>query len=296
MPDGPQPPASRLISVLMLVVAMTGIQLGAAIAKHLFPVVGARGATALRLTLAALILCLLWRPWRGTFNRKERAAVLVYGLSLGGMCLLLYQALATIPLGVAVALEFTGPLAVSLLGSRRLPDFAWVALAVAGIGLLLPLTEAVAGLDPVGVGYALGAGLCWFLYIVYGQKTGESVHGGTATAVGMSVAAGLALPFGLAEAGAALFEPAVVPVALAVAVLASVVPYSLEMIALQRLPARTFGILMSLEPALGALFGLALLGERLAWTQWLAIGCIIAASAGSTASARPVTPTPEVVS
>jgi inner membrane transporter RhtA len=293
MTDSNGSPGSRLVPVLMILVAMVGIQFGAALAKNIFPVVGAQGSAALRLTFAAVILCLIWRPWRVAFGRQERIAVLVYGLSLGGMCLLIYQSLNTIPLGIAIALEFTGPLAVSLLGSRRLTDFVWVVLAVIGIGLLIPIAEAGGGLDPLGVGYALGAGVCWFLYIVYGQKTGKSVHGGTATAVGMVVASLLAIPFGVAKAGTAIFDLSVVPIALAVAVLASVIPYSLEMVALQRLPAKTFGILMSLEPAIGSVFGFAMLGERLSWTQWLAIVCIIAASAGSTASAKSTAPASE---
>jgi len=286
------------LSILTLVVAMVSIQSGASLAKRLFPVVGAPGTTALRLFFAALLLGLLWRPWRGRLTRRELRAVVTYGASLGGMNLLFYLALERIPLGIAVAIEFTGPLAVALLASRKPLDFLWAALAVCGIVLILPIAGTSKALDWVGVGFALGAGLCWALYILFGQKAGASVHGGKATALGMATAALLVCPIGAAHAGGALLDLSILPFALGVAVLSSALPYSLEMIALQQLPTRTFGILMSLEPAIGALSGLLFLGEQLTLAQWVAIGCIILASVGSSAASSAATreqvTTPEI--
>lgn len=273
------------LSIALLVASMISIQFGASIAKGLFPLLGPEGTTALRCGLAAVMLLALWRPWRTRLPRASLLAVALYGASLGFMNLLFYLSIARIPLGVAVALEFTGPLAVALFASRRARDLLWVALAAVGIVLILPLTRSSRPLDPVGVGLALSAGVCWALYIVLGQRAGRAVQGGAATALGMLVAAVVVAPIGVLRAGPRLLQPAVWPLALAVAVLSSALPYSLEMHALRRLPARTFGILMSLEPALAALAGLVMLRERLSISQGAAIVCIIAASAGSASSA-----------
>lgn len=271
-------------AVALVVVAMTSVQAGAAIAKKLFPVVGSTGATALRLLIAAVILAAVLRPWRVRMGAAAWRSVLVYGIALAGLNGLFYAALRTVPLGIATALEFTGPLLVAVLASRRPLDFAWIGLAVGGLLLLLPLGATRAALDPVGVAYALGAGVCWALYIVFGQKAGAD-HGVQVTALGVAIAAVCVLPFGIAEAGTALLDPALLPLAVGVAVLATALPYSLEMIGLSRLPQKTFGTLMSLEPAIGALSGLVLLNEHLVPVQWLAIGAIIAASAGTAATA-----------
>ena len=274
----------------MLLISMVSYQCGASLAKHLFPQVGAQGATAYRLGLSALILLLWRRPWRrsGTSQdtgRRDWRALWGYGLSMGAMNLVFYMSLRTIPLGIAVALEFTGPLALALFGSRRLLDFVWIALVVAGLALLLPLRGQMHALDPVGVMYALAAGVGWALYIVLGKKAGAA-HGADAVTLGTSVGALLAIPFGIAHAGSALLSPALLPYALGVAVLSSALPYSLEMVALTRLPARTFSTLLSLEPAIAALAGVALLGERLSLLQWLAIVTIIVAAAGTALSVR----------
>ena len=278
----------------MVIVAMVGIQSGASFAKELFPLVGPQGATMLRLLFAAVILVGIWRPWRTKLTRREVGSILVYGISLGGLNLLFYLALVRIPLGIAVALEFTGPLAVALIASRRPRDFLWVALAIAGIAVLLPITGTSESLDPIGVVFALGAGFCWFLYIVFGRRSGSTVHGGTATALGMAVAALTVLPFGLACSTGPLFVWSVLPIALGVAILSSIIPYSLEMVALKRLPAGTFGILMSLEPAIAALSGLLFLGEQLALLHYLGMGFIVIASIGSTldSTERSCTTTP----
>ncbi|MGK8436282.1 threonine/homoserine exporter RhtA [Ectopseudomonas hydrolytica] len=280
------PRTALLAPIALLVVAMVSIQSGASLAKSLFPLVGAEGTTALRLVLGASILSLVMQPWRTRLNLTAYRSLLAYGLALGGMNLLFYMSLQSIPLGIAVALEFTGPLGLALLSSRRLLDFVWVALAVFGLWLLLPSGLAQTQLDPLGMALALAAGLCWALYIVFGQKAGAA-HGRQTVALGTWVAALLVLPIGLWQAGGSLFSVDLLPIALGVAVLSSALPYSLEMVALTRLPARTFSILMSLEPAIAALSGLLFLSEKLSWNQWLAIGAIILASAGAAATIRP---------
>lgn len=280
------PRTALLAPIGLLLVAMISIQSGASLAKSLFPLVGAEGTTALRLVLGASILSLVMQPWRSRLNLAAYRSLLAYGLALGGMNLLFYMSLQSIPLGIAVALEFTGPLGLALLSSRRLLDFVWVALAVFGLWLLLPSGLAQTQLDPLGMTLALAAGLCWALYIVFGQKAGAA-HGRQTVALGTWVAALLVLPIGLWQAGGSLFSVDLLPIALGVAVLSSALPYSLEMVALTRLPARTFSILMSLEPAIAALSGLLFLSEKLSWNQWLAIGAIILASAGAAATIRP---------
>lgn len=280
------PATAVLLPIVLLLVAMLSIQSGAALAKSLFPLVGAEGTTALRLGLAALILCVLMRPWQARLSLKSCRSLLAYGLALGSMNLLFYMSLKSIPLGVAVALEFTGPLALALFSSRRLLDFVWVALAVFGLWLLLPSQHGEARLDPQGISLALGAGACWALYIVFGQKAGAE-HGTHTVALGTLIAALMVFPIGLWQTGSEMFATELLPVAIGVAVLSSALPYSLEMIALTRLSARIFSILMSMEPAIAALSGLLFLGERLSWNQWLAIGAIILASAGAAATIRP---------
>lgn len=275
---------STLVPVACLVVAMASIQTGAAIAKGLFPVVGPLGAVTLRVLFAAALLGIVLRPWRVRRTPEAWRSVLIYGVALGGMNCLFYAALRTVPLGIATALEFTGPLAVAMLASRRAVDFLWIALAVGGLLLLLPLGGSFAGVDPLGGALALAAGVCWALYILFGQKAGAE-HGLQTTAVGMTIAAVVVLPFGVATAGKTLLSPGILPAALVVAVLSSALPYTLEMVALPRLPAKTFGTLMSAEPAFGAVSGLLLLGERLVMQQWLAIAAIVVASVGTTLTA-----------
>jgi len=274
-----------LLAVGVLLIAMVSYQCGAALAKQLFPQVGAQGATAYRLGLGALILLLLRRPWRSSHPGRNWRVLWGYGLAMGAMNMVFYLSLRTIPLGIAVALEFTGPLVLALAGSRRLLDFVWIALVVAGLALLLPLRDQVHALDPVGVMYALAAGVGWALYIVLGQKAGAA-YGADAVTLGTSIAALLAIPAGLVHAGGALFSPALLPLALGVAVLSSALPYSLEMVALTRLPARTFSTLLSIEPAIAAVAGVIFLSEHLSLLQWLAIVAIIVAAAGTALSVR----------
>jgi len=272
---------SIALPVAVLAIAMVSVQVGAALVKGLFPAVGVAGATTLRLAIASVILAAVWRPWRLRPTAREAGSIVVYGVAMGCMNFCFYSALSRIPLGIAVALEFTGPLAVAIAASHRALDYVWVALAALGLLALLPMGHgAVSG---VGIAFALGAGVCWALYIVFGRKAGDA-HGGITTAVGTIIGALVIAPIGVVQAGGSLFNPAVLPAALGVAVLSSALPYSLEMFALTRIPTRTFGVLMSAEPALGALSGLAFLHERLSLIQWAAIVSIMAASAGSAAT------------
>ncbi|PNS09138.1 putative permease DMT superfamily [Lysobacter silvestris] len=266
---------------------MVSYQFGASLAKHLFPAVGAEGATAYRLGLSAIILVLLRRPWRASTSstKKDWRVLWGYGLAIGAMNFVFYMSLRTIPLGIAVALEFTGPLALALFHSRRLIDFVWMALVIAGLLLLLPLRGIDKPLDPVGVMYALAAGVGWALYIILGRKAGAA-FGATAVPLGISIGALATIPIGFAYAGTALFSLDLLPYALGVAVLSSALPYSLEMVAMTRMSTRTFSVLLSLEPAIAALAGVALLSENLGLLQWSAIAAIMVAAAGTALSVR----------
>jgi inner membrane transporter RhtA len=277
------------VPIAVLIVAMVCFQVGAAMAKGLFPAVGAAGAATLRLALASIMLLAVWRPWRMRLSPREIRVIVFYGLAMGWMNFFFYLSLRSIPLGIAVALEFTGPLGLAMVASRRAIDFLWILMAALGLLALLPLGLESKPLDVVGVGCGLAAGLCWALYIFYGRKAGAA-HGGQTTALGMVVGAIVIAPIGAAQSGMQLLSPAILPTALVVALVSSALPYSLEMLAMPRLPTRTVGVLMSLDPALGALSGLCFLGESLSWTQWAAIASIMAASAGSAATSRTAAP------
>ncbi|CAG2135934.1 DMT family transporter [Cupriavidus plantarum] len=277
--------SATLIAVLALIGSMASLCVGTSFAKSLFSAVGAQGTTALRVGFSALILLAVWRPWRLPLSARHARVIALYGASLGATNLLFYMALRSIPLGLCIAIEFMGPLTVAVLSSRRAIDFLWIAFAVVGLLMLLPLGDAATHLDPVGLGYAMAAGVGWALYIVFGQMAG-SAHGGQATSLGLTMAAIVVFPFGLAHAGMDLFTPSLLLSGLAVGLLSSAIPYSLEMVSLKRLPRKTFGILLSMEPAMGALAGLVFLHEQLTMVQWLAIGSIIAASIGCTVTAR----------
>ncbi|MDR9890531.1 threonine/homoserine exporter RhtA [Pseudenterobacter timonensis] len=278
--------ASVWLPIAVILIAMLSIQSGASLAKSLFPLIGAPGVTALRIALGTVILVIIFKPWRLRFKKEQRLPLLLYGLSLGAMNYLFYLSLQTIPLGIAVALEFTGPLAVALFSSRRPVDFVWVALAVLGLWFLLPLGQSVGHVDLKGAALALGAGAGWAVYILCGQRAGEE-HGPATVALGSLIAAVIFVPLGMAQATDSIWQWSVLPVGLAVAVLSTALPYSLEMIALTRLPTRIFGTLMSMEPALAAMSGMIFLGETLTFTQTLALCSIIAASMGSTLTMRP---------
>lgn len=221
-------------------------------------------------------------------TRADIGRLAAFGAAMGLLNLTFYLSLKTIPLGLALAIEFTGPLALALVHARRPVHFACIGLAALGLVLLLPLNGAAA-LDPVGVGFALIAAVCWALYIIFGKRLGH-IPAGPSVAMGMTVAALVILPFGAAEAGLKLLHPAILAVAVVVAIASSALPYSLDMIAMRGMPKRTFGVLLSAEPAIGAVAGVIFLHELLTGQQWFAIAAIVAASAGAILTTRPETP------
>jgi inner membrane transporter RhtA len=272
-----------------VLIGILSVQGGAALAKGLFPALGAVGTVGLRIGISALLLLAAFRPRLNRLTAAQWRAVIPYGVVLGIMNLVFYSALSRIPLGLAVTVEFAGPLAVAVFGSRKAIDVVWVVLAGAGIALITPWTGG--GVDPVGVLLAAMAGACWGAYILLGGRLSRTIPGGAAVSVGMLVAAVTVVPVAAAMGGFAHLTPGRFAAGIGVALLSSAIPYTLEMIALKALPARTFGILMSLEPAVAALTGLVLLGEILTLTQWIAVALVIAASAGSTLTSR--TPEPK---
>lgn len=283
-----------VVAVASVLLAMLTIQSGASIAKQLFPLIGPEGTTALRLGFSALVLWLVFRPWRGLpTNRRDWHAIITYGLCLGGMNILFYLAIARIPLGIGVALEFTGPLAVALFFSRRKRDLIWVACAIAGILLLLPDMRGDEALDPVGVMLALGAGACWAGYILFGKRTNTQASGGITVALGMTVAAVFLVPMGAVSQGLALLSWQVLPLGLLVGILSSALPYTLEMVALRNMTSQNFSVFMSMEPAIAALAGFVILAELLTLWQWLAIGLVIVASLGSSMTSSAAKADPE---
>lgn len=274
-------PTSLLLPISALVIAMVSIQVGASFAKTLFPVLGPEGTTALRLSFGALMLIIVLRPWRAVGIKQNWRVLALYGVNLGIMNLFYYMAVERIPLGIATAIEFLGPLAVAVCASRRRTDFVWVTFAAMGILLLLPFKAGAASLDPIGIFYALLAALGWAFYIIIGKKAGDAI-GGSAPALGMLIGAIVVLPVGIFEAGPALLAWSIIPLALVVAGLSSAIPFAFEMVALRRLKPQAYGTLTSMEPAIGAFSGLIILHEALSPTQWLAISLIICASIGTT--------------
>ncbi|MCX2954303.1 EamA family transporter [Lentzea sp. NEAU-D7] len=280
-------PVARLMGGIpptaLVLLGIVSVQVGAAFAKQLFTVAGAAGTVTLRLVMAALVLVVIWRP-SIRLDRRTLVTVATYGAVLAAMNLCFYAALDRIPLGAAVTIEFLGPLAVAVAGSRRWLDGVWVLLA--GIGVVL-LTGVQGGLLWTGVLFALAAGACWAAYILVTAKLGSQTTDGRGLALAMVVGAVIALPFGVGSAGTAMLDPVVLAAGFAVALMSSVIPYSLELEALRRMPPRVFGILMSMEPAVAAVAGLLLLGEHLKPAQWAAVCCVVIASIGATRSARP---------
>ena len=274
-----------LLAPLAVFGSVVALCVGSSYAKALFPQLGAEGVTAYRVGFAAIMLCAFWRPWRFELTKSDAKKIILYGMILGLMNLSFYLAIRTLPVGIAIAIEFTGPLTLAVLSSRRAIDFLWIASAVAGLLLLLPLNNNVNSLDPTGLFFILCAALFWALYIIFGKRAG-SAHAGQVTSLGLLTASLVVVPFGIARAGAALLSPQLITSGLAVAFLSSAIPYSLEMYALKRLPKQTFGILLSTEPAVGAVSGWLILNETLSTMQLIAIACIIVASIGSTATLK----------
>lgn len=282
---------AALPAVPSVLLAVLSVQAGAALAKGLFPAVGAAGAAGLRIGLAAAMLLLAFRPRLRQLTAPQWRAVIPYGVALGAMNFLFYLALARIPLGLGVTLEFVGPLLLAVAGSRRALDVGWVLLAGTGIALIAPWSGQE--LDGLGALYALLAGACWAAYIVLGGRVSQVLPGGAAVAVGMIFATLTVLPFTLAGGGLVGLTPRLLGAGAALALLSSALPFSLEMNALRELPARTFSVLMSLEPAVAALCGLIFLHEHLSWMQWLAVVLVVMASVGATLTARKVLPAVE---
>jgi inner membrane transporter RhtA len=269
----------------LVLVGIVSVQLGSALAKNLFDAVGSLGTVALRLLFAAVVLILFWRPSL-QLDRRAWRIVLAYGVILGLMNLSFYLSLARLPLGIAVTIEFLGPIAVALAGSRRWLDAFWAVLAAAGVVLLM---EGGGDLDPLGVLLALAAGTFWGIYILLGAALGRHTTEGNGLALGMVVAALVVVPVGVVDGGTALLLPWVLLAGLGVALLSSVIPYTVDLEALRKIPPRVFGILMSLEPAMAALIGLIVLEEMLHVTQWIAVLCVVVASAGATRGDQPST-------
>jgi inner membrane transporter RhtA len=271
----------------LVMLSIVSAQLGAAIAKTLFDSLGPGGTVFVRIAFASLVLLVLVRPKLGGYDRNTYLVVGLFGLALAGMNFSIYLAIDRIPLGVAVTLEFVGPLGVAVAGSRRVLDLLWVVLAAAGILLLAPL-GAFGGmdLDPVGVAFALFAGCLWASYILLSARTGSAFPGGTGLVIALCVGTVVLAPFGIAGAGYALLDPKLLLAGFGVAMLSSAIPFSLDLEALRRIPARVFGVLMSLEPAVAALAGLVVLGERLEVRAVAAIVLVTVAAAGASLFGR----------
>jgi len=267
-----------------VLLAIISVQSGAAIAKGLFPVLGAAATASLRIGISALILLVVYRPNFRMISREQWKLVIPYGLCLGAMNLIFYLSIERIPIGLAVTLEFIGPLLLAVMGSRRLIDFLWIALAAAGILLIAPWTNN--GIDLLGAFFALLAGAFWALYIVLGGKVSKVMEGGQAVATGMLFATLLILPFGIFGGKLPLVTPELFGLGLALALLSSAIPFTLEMNALSKIPARTFSILMSLEPAAASICALIFLQEYLSFNEVLAVVFVVIASVGATLTGK----------
>ncbi len=277
--------ASSFAPVLAVLGAIIAMTVGTSYGKELFPAIGAEGTATVRVAYSAIILLAIWRPWRSQLTANDFKAIALYGATLGLMNLMFYLSLVTLPIGIAIAIEFTGPLSVAVYSSRKLIDFVWIGLAVVGLLLLLPLTADAEAINPIGVGFAVASAILWALYIIFGKRVGH-LHAGVSTSWGMLFATMVVVPVGIFRAGAELVGPTVLLPGFILALASSAIPYTLEMFALKRLPKNTFGILLSMEPAVGALAGLIILHEQLSLIQWIAIGCIVAASIGSSLGAK----------
>ncbi len=273
-------------ALLLLLIAMISIQSSGSLAKILFQQFPILTVSSLRLLLGSIILAVIFKIWQINFKQVRWKAIVSYGIALAGMNALFYLSIDRLPLGIAVSFEFIGPLSVALYYARQKFDFVWVGLAIVGLVLLFPFDQASQSLDPLGIVFALGAGAFWAIYIVAGQKP-SGVSGNHTVCLGMFVGMLCLLPIALFTGmPASVFEPSNLIYFIALAVLASALPFSLEMIALRNLSALSFGTLMSVEPAIAALSGFVFLGEQLLWTQWLALTVIIAASIGCTVTTQ----------
>lgn len=264
---------------LLVFLSIVSTQLGSAIAKSLFESLSPAAMVLLRVGFAAIVLLLLWRPSLTAIHRTNFLALSLFGLSLALMNLTFYLAIERVPIGIAVTLEFVGPLGIAIVNSRRWLDALWVFLAAIGIVLLAPIGGLA--LDPVGIGLALTAGALWATYIVLSAKVGHAFPGGTGLALAMTLGAIVLLPIGIAAGGSALLNPYFLLLGFGVALLSSALPYSLELEALRWMPMRVFGVLLSLEPVAAALMGFLILGETLELRAMVAIGLVTIAAAGA---------------
>ena len=275
---------ARTPSPALVLGGIASVQFGSAIATTLFSRVGPAGAVVLRLVTASIVLLLIWRPAIRSRTRRELLLAGLFGVVLAGMNLAFYEAIQRIPLGIAVTIEFVGPLAVAIAGSRRRLDALWVALAAAGIVALM--RGDTHGLDLVGVVLALAAGCLWGTYIIVNARVGKTFSGGAGLAIAMCVASVLALPAGIADGGGQLLHPPALLLGGAVGMLSSAIPYTLEMEALRRIATNIFGVLMSLEPAMAAIAGFIVIGQTLSARELVGIALVVAASVGASGSAR----------
>jgi inner membrane transporter RhtA len=275
---------ARAPSTALVLGAIASVQFGSALATTVFDRVGPAGAVLLRLVTASIVLVLLWRPALRTRARRDLLLAVLFGFVLAAMNLTFYESIKRIPLGIAVTIEFIGPLTVAIAGSRRRLDLVWVTLAAAGIVALMH--GDVHGLNTLGVIFALIAGCMWGAYILVNARVGRKFEEGTGLAIAMCVAALLAMPFGIAEGGAKLLEPHVLLVGLGVGMLSSAIPYTLEMEALRRIATNLFGVLMSLEPAMAALAGFIVIGQGLSARELVGIALVVVASVGASQTIR----------
>lgn len=269
----------RIPPAMLGLLAIGSVQVGAALASQLFPLIGSSAAVYLRTLFAAILLLAIWRPRLRGYTRRHYVLLGLYGVTLAAMNLAFYAAISRIPLGLAVTLEFVGPLGVAVAGSRRVLDLLWVVMAGMGVVLLSPFSSSA--LDGAGVAFALLAGCGWASYILVGGQVGKAFAGGSGLALGLLISTLLLTPVGILSGGPTLFTPHVLLLGIGVSLLSSAIPFSLEFIALQRMPARVFGILMSLEPAVAALVGLFLLGEQLDLRALTALVLVTTAAAGA---------------
>jgi inner membrane transporter RhtA len=275
-------------ALLLVFGAVGSVQFGAALARTLFDDAGPAGTVLLRVVFAAVVLMLLWRPSVRGHSRDDWRLLVAFGLALGFMNLFFYESIDRIPLGLAVTFEFVGPLGVAIAGSRRVQDFVWVVLAAGGI--LLISAPGTSGLDPLGIAFALAAGGCWAAYILLSAETGRVFPGGGGLALAMCVAAVVVVPFGIPDVGDALFDPQVLLVGAAVAMLSSAIPYSAEFEALRLLPEHVFGVLLSIEPAVATLAGFLVLDQSVGVRELAGIAMVTAAVAGAVAGTRAPAP------
>jgi inner membrane transporter RhtA len=278
-------PLGLLLPILAVISAMAAFQVGAAFAKNLFPAIGPEGAAALRLLFGSIMLIALVRPWRSWPKRAPLLPLFGLGLAMAGAIQMFYLAIDHLPLGIAIAIQFLGPLAIAVFGSRRAVDLVWAALAATGIWCLVATSSDGKPVDLVGVGWALGAAVSWASYILLGRRV-TVTFGNSTAALAVGVAAIVILPIGIFHAGAALFAPELIPLALLVALFSAAIPFSLEFFAMPRMPPRVFAVFMSIEPTFGVLFGFLILHERLTLFQITGIAMVVIAAAGAAWSSK----------